>query len=706
MSISETISNKEASRRGFLSLAAAVTGGLVLTTTSQGIAHAVNEMYGREIKTTELYALQKITGRLKNVYTSFHLSSANGLRYLTYEGKNYLLAVSTANGKKAFSCYDAHTGDLLFTGDTPGVASGNLVYDGSRFAYFSAKNVLMKVDMRDRKVTQLKKANAGVNNYMNLALDYKKRLWATTYPYGGLVRIDTNTGAELFRTNKVGNGNTYTKGLDVSPNGKTLYFGTGTNDPNLWSMNVDSPNRFTKLPIPDNNPNYIVAQVIAVGRKVMVWHQNSANRETCKMYDTLTKKWITVNHPPSNRVVTKPYLDGYCYYMDFRERKLVRFNPNQADITITSVSGIHPEITASSGVFIVKGMVYVAQDKNNKLTARLATINGRHEKLVHYKVERMPAPIQSMAIHPQTNRAYIGGYREKNMQVVNLLTDKRWDSAPGADIHQIEGLHADGSKLYIGSYGHSKIVRHDVGKDPSDRLAYKNLGGFYERYKQDRPFGWASTANYIVFGTVPFYGHNTGALGIIHRGTEHISMITQPFHGLSVISLGGEPTSNIVYGGTSILTGYGAEQVKTSADIFAYDVHSKKEIWRTTLPGAKDIYGPVVRGNKLYFATVNSIIEVDKATGKALGTVTIRNWNANPGWKNVKIMELPYAKGNLVHFGAGQIHVFNVDTKEKTRVLPNTYFRSLGSFDRYGNLWGNEGDDIIKIYIMPKPKKI
>lgn len=693
------------SRRSALSAAVLAGGSLAMAAIiSPAPSEAAVHVFGTNVGVAPILTNTKLSSRWEKAYQSFAATGSKGLVVVPYAGMRYLIVVTTAFKEDVVQVFNNDTGRLIFTVNTPGHGSGNLVYAGAGLVYFSSKSTLMRINLNNNSSSVLEKAKDGVTSYMNLQVDYKGFLWATTYPLGGLVKLDPKTGRELYRTGPVGKGNQYTKGLDMSADKKTIFFGTGTADPDLWYMRVDRPGVFTRLAIPGkSSQGFIVYSVQARGRKVFVWYNGTDHKEKVQIYDTISKKWVMgMDYPPGGRIISEAQPDGTVYFSS--RGRMVSFNCNQANIAFKVVKNIPAQYKWAIHTTTATGMFYAFNISGSSMTSHRCSLSGANGREINYAVRKIASAIQSMVIHPKNHTAYFGGYRGNKMTSVRLANGLYRESpATGTQIHQIEGMHPDGDFLYIGSYGHAKITKYDINKPIGEASSYKYLGEFYSKHKQDRPFAWTSTKSKVVFGTVPVYGYSNGAVGVIDRATDKITLYDQHWKNLSVIGLAGE--GDIVYGGTSILTGYGSENNQVgggNAEVFAFNVITGAMLWRTPLTGVGDAYGPVIKGDKLYYGTTNTVVEVDKRTGKALRTFKVRNTEGGAGWKNIKIAALRGTEDCLIHVTGGSITVVDVRTNQLSRALGDNQIKPLISFDQWGSLWIGHGEDIVKAYVQPQ----
>lgn len=709
------------SRRTLLAGSAA-TGGAVLALSGPAAlrpAHAADDYITQEASPQSM-ALGP--GRFevvhRDVYNTFDISAAAGVMVVEHAGRRYLVVVTNARRNNVLQVFDADDPDAtapVIVGEVPTLGSGNVAYDGAGTVYFSSRNVLMKVDLAARQVHTLGQVTDGVTSYLNLIVDRTGHLWASTYPLGGLVRLD-GEGNEVARTPSVGlEPNQYARGLDITPDGRTLFFGSGTNDPALFSVPVDDPSAVTRIPLPDTGDDYTVSSLAVRGDKVFVWYFEDEATAVLRVYDHTRRTWADTEHRPAGRSLTQVQPDGYVYFS--ARQKVQRFRP-VGDLVFEEVAELpegylYPVHSGAAG-----GFFYAVRLGDDGMQAHRVDLAGRGATEVVYPVIESPAPPHSMSIHPGVHTAYFGGYRGGKLTAANLDTGVVSESpSTGINVAQVEGSMPFERYVYVGSYGKALITRMDTTVDVTSPDAFLNLGNAGEgEHPQDRPFAWTTTRDRVVFGTVPRPGHDVGGLGTITDPggrRPKIQMAFEPFVGLSVIGLAG--AGDLVYGATSVLTGLGVTQQRAAADIFAFDVATQRLVWRRTLEGEVSLYGPVLMEGLLYYATSDTVYEVDRA-GAVLRSIPIStrekvvNGREVPGWRDVQIKQVPGTR-LLAHMIGGLLILVDPDTTQRGVVNRALAFQGEASdpsnrlgrmdFDRDGRLWVTKGGDVARVDVAP-----
>ncbi|MCY1159152.1 MAG: hypothetical protein MOP51_2177, partial [Citricoccus sp.] len=279
------------SRRRLFGAGAVLGSTAAIASTVAGAGPASAVVLGQEVDTGSLGITGLTVGRHTNLFRSFALTSATGIGVISVGTARYLVTFNAGDGHKALQIFNADTGNVHYVASTPGETSGNWVHDGKGNLYFSSGNKLMHVSVPGRSIRQFGTAGTGIMEMYEFQIDHEGYLWAGTYPAGVLVRIHPDTGREVARTPPLGTGNKYARGLSISPDQKTVWSGTGTADPDLFRVDVDTPSAPVRVSIPGRGRDSFVPQTVALGRKVFVWHDNTAGDEIVSVYDVVSKTW-------------------------------------------------------------------------------------------------------------------------------------------------------------------------------------------------------------------------------------------------------------------------------------------------------------------------------------------------------------------------------------------------------------------------------
>jgi outer membrane protein assembly factor BamB len=178
-------------------------------------------------------------------------------------------------------------------------------------------------------------------------------------------------------------------------------------------------------------------------------------------------------------------------------------------------------------------------------------------------------------------------------------------------------------KIYGAQYGLGKLYCYNPTrpwkvrdkKDPNPKL-------LAQAYPQiNRPHALISDGKHIIMTGTPRYGAAGGGLLIYSPETKKTKIITQkeliPEH--STISLIALPNGNLL-GGTTIAAGTGGVQIAKKAELYEFNLKTKKVVFRKVLfPNSKNIYD-LILGKKgfVYGITKESIFFVWDSINKKL----------------------------------------------------------------------------------------
>ncbi|MFI7481849.1 hypothetical protein ACH9EU_05460 [Kocuria sp. M1R5S2] len=686
-----TTSSTRVSRRHLIGATALLGSSAAVASTAVGARPAAAAVVlGQEVKTSALGIAGTVTGRHRDLFRSYTLTSASGVGVITVGTARYLVTFNAGDGTKALQIFNADTGAVHYAVDTPGKTSGNWGHDGEGNIYFSSGRNLMAVSVPNRSIRQFGTAAADIAELYEFQVDYKGRLWAGTFPAGVVVCLDPSTGAELTRTPALGNGNEYARGLSISPDRKIVWSGTGTADPDLFRIDVDAPSSPARRTIPGRGLKSFVPKTVALGRKVFVWHNNTSGSEVVSVHDVVSGTWSDNPVKMSSRSITELDADGYAYVNNYGVIRRIR--PLDADMVVETVAPVDDRYTVHIG--LIASTLYLVSKGSSVLSAARVSTAGSTGRSVQYQVVPVPLATQSMVIDRATNTAYAGGYRGDGLCSTNLATGVFAHSAPSAEIEQIEGMAVDGGTLFVGSYPKAVVVTHSIAKGVQDSSAFATRASLSETHQQSRIFAWASAQSHVVFGTVPDYGLRGGALGTYERATGTVKVYNKLIPELSIVGLTAE--GHTVYGGTSVRGGMGSTDWTGDAVAFAADARTGALKWKRTLPGTKELYGPVLLNGKLYVATLDTVVELRLSDGAPLRTFVIGNRTGRAAWQSVELAVVP-GTTRLAHMSWGTLTILSTATGQYSRVLTGTD-RHL-DFDGGGSLWVTTGTDIVKLVL-------
>ncbi|MFI7481847.1 hypothetical protein ACH9EU_05450 [Kocuria sp. M1R5S2] len=681
------------SRRRLLGATAlAGSAAAVVTSAVTGAAPAsAAVVLGERAPSGELGLRGTVVGRHRDVFRTFSLTNSHGVGVARVGDTNYMVTVNAGDGIDTLQVFNADTGALHFKASTPGKPAGNFVHDGKGNIYFSVDKILMVLSIPGRSVRQFGTVGPGILVAYEFHFDYRGRLWTGSYPAGRLVCIDPVTGQELARTPVLGSGNDYARGVSMSPDGRTVWAGTGTADPAVFRIDVDEPSAPVRVDLPGRRVPSMIMRTQARGRKLFVWHDDAAGKSTISVYDDVTRSWSACPTAIAGWSVSVPDAAGWVYAN--AKGSVVRMRPDDEVLSVETVATGVPSNTVHTA--LAGSTLYLVDEGPSVLRAGRFTAAGgtiTPAAPVDYQVVPVPLVTQSLVIDPATDTAYAGAYRGDGLCSTSLATGEFAHSAPSAGIAQIEGMFVDSGKLYVGSYGSAVIVEHELAPGVQDPGAYRRLAKLGDSHLQSRIFAWAAATSHVVFGTVPEYGHRGGALGVVNRSSGAVHVYNNIIPELSIVGLTAE--GNTVYGSTSCRAGYGIGDHPGDAVAFAFDTTTGKVVWQRVLSGTKELYGPVLLGGRLYVATLDTVVELRPGDGRPLRTFVLGSRSARPAWQSAELVAVP-GSDRLAHLAGGTVTVLDPATGRSATVLTGAH-RHI-AFDSAGAMWVSTGNDIVKL---------
>lgn len=195
-----------------------------------------------------------------------------------------------------------------------------------------------------------------------------------------------------------------------------------------------------------------------------------------------------------------------------------------------------------------------------------------------------PIKINIVAWAPDA-KVWTGGYLTGTNAAYDRTTNK---STIYQGLSQTESLTGLDNEIYFGVYPHARFYVYDTGKAWNIKAGNPRKIGAVQG--QDRPFAALAVKdlNKVFFGTVPDYGKNGGTLIEIAKGAGKPEVYHNVVPGQSIISL--VYTGGMIFGGTSVWGGLGAEPIEKEARIFGWDpTRNVKTFDLVPVPGAKAI---------------------------------------------------------------------------------------------------------------------
>lgn len=570
------------------------------------------------------------------------------------------LVAITSGGADQFQVFDAATGRREFVASTPGgeKITSTLAWDqATGTVYAGSGNTLLAFSFAKRSLVSLGAVAPDATAVYGFDVDSTGRVWGGSYPDGIIWNYTPKTG-KFVSLPALDAETDYVQAIGIWKD--TVFAGTASVKPHMVSFPANNPGKQTVIKMPDSGPTGFVHRIFVRGDRMFVFAEDSANVSRCYIYNPAQSKWEGQYKLPSASRAFSDRMDPVTWHT--AQASLVKTDT----ATMTDTILCPTKISTARSVLVSGDRIFVAGTHEDKPVVAQYSISAAKETArVRPDVLIGALTVQSL-IASDHGLLYYGGYLGDGLASLNPDTDARWKSGSAAGISQIEHLmQFNTNRLYIGSYGSAKLYSYDRDKMAPGDAAFTHITTLRKPYMQSRPFAWAAAGGKVLVGTVPEYGHRGGALGIIDPVTNQLDRVLNKFiPEQSIVGLGG--FGDIAYGTTSARGGYGVDDARGDAAVFAYNVRTDVTLWVSYLKGHRDLYSPILINGVLYVATINGLLALNPANGNLQETMALRNRTARPAYQNARAVQVP-GTTRIVH-SAGSI-VTLIDVKERTRSL-------------------------------------
>ncbi|MPV36472.1 outer membrane protein assembly factor BamB family protein [Georgenia subflava] len=509
---------------------------------------------------------------------------------LTHDSDGRQIALFGSIGSPlVFSAVDAATGELLMQQEMPGTAmtwSFGVAEDGTTYVGTYGSG-LWVFDPETLELTQVQDDPLGETHLYSMDMHDDGRVFIGTYPNGKVLSYDPATG-EWVDHGRLREDVTYAQSLDVD--GDKVFVGTA---PVATTFVLDlAAGTKTEIPLPepyDDERN--VSSLGAFEGKLFALTNPS---RTLLVYDRATAEWTHEIADVANRRMAParlvPTPDGErleTYFQHRASREVRAFDLESGEIRslpftieLNSMSWYWGELELDGfpGTSLIgttqRGVVYAW----NPETGDVHRVEGEFAPSLAW--------IRSLSEGPD-GKIYMGGYASDIGAV-------QYD--PGTDEvqvlrgpPQIEQFGRNGDSLLIGTYGGATIFDYDTtqpwvnGQNPRARV--------YSTDEQDRVTSFAAVdENLTAFGSYPFQGQIGGALSFYDHDARTIEVhrnVVQDQTPLALVYRDG-----LIYGGTGVAVGLGAEPTTTEGHLFVYDVAAREVVYTgVPVPGEENVAG-------------------------------------------------------------------------------------------------------------------
>jgi hypothetical protein len=275
---------------------------------------------------------------------------------------------------------------------------------------------------------------------------------------------------------------------------------------------------------------------------------------------------------------------------------------------------------------------------------------------------RNPILIQKLLDGPDS--LYASGY------MVGLAPFDSVTGVAGSTVQagQFESSAVRDGKMLLGTYGHGRLLEYDPATGAAPREIFS-----LQAEEQDRPFAldYDPVTDTAWMGTVPYYGHNQGALTSYDFTTGTKTVWTDEIiHEQSVISV--LHHDGLVYVGTTLDGGLGAEPSgETEAHFIVFDPTTGTKVRDLVpVPGDEGVTGLMVGPDGLiwgvsedtvfkYDPSTEEIVFSEPMLGTRYGTSTVWAWAYLGIGKD----------GNVYGTNRSQLFRIDAETMEYTKLV-------------------------------------
>lgn len=565
----------------------AVAGSVLLYSSSTGQGKGfIDDVFVEEIRvgTFELLG-QPITNFI-------HMDSAIG-----YEDNRLVsyTVVKGADDQTVFAVVDLLSAEVIKTFPMPGVTGAwavKMSSDGKIYAATHYNASLYQYTPGSDTIVNLGRLGSESHAW-SMAAGPDGKMYVGTYPNAHVFEYDpaTNQIRDLGRVHPT---EKYVRSMAYDPERNMIYAGVGGTNAGIVKVHPADGSFSDDLLsqwLPETHGQYTFPMRIeyALGKLFIRLTDPDhlliadAATETVEFYDPGSS--ITLGQA----VVTKPgdeskvYFGGYIlrsYHINTRtfqneypdpDKRWVNFQHGKfVDLNDPEWPGLTLAAVAEKG----KIMLF------NQQTGRIS----------ESKIGNFGSPVLIQSLHTGFDgNIYIGGYL--GASGFNSYRPDDGTFTPVQEFGQVESVASVGNKLFIGTYGHSRIHEYDPAL-PWSSTNPRRIADL-SSYGQDRPFAavGVDSLSKLYVGSVADYGSHQGALAVYDVASRQIQVFRNIVKDQGIVSLAYK--DGFLYGGTTIYGGLGTSgPVENEGKLFVFDTATNTKVMEIVpVPGRKVVSG-------------------------------------------------------------------------------------------------------------------
>ncbi|MBC6491392.1 hypothetical protein BC349_10135 [Flavihumibacter stibioxidans] len=545
--------------------------------------------------------------------------------------------------------YELASGKLLLDQPLPGAdGAWDMAYSPDGWLYVpGASGSLFRHRPGSPSVENLGQALQGETYVWSLTTGKNGEIFGATYPGCRVFRYHPKDGFSDAGRGPLVAGENYVRSLAFHEKSGKLYAGVGSHA-HLVELDPVTGQKKEILPAKYKNREFVYGLELVTGIKGgdrLMALLNSG--QTTIIYNLRTHKVeAELDSIDMKTVLQQP---GTPWVYVTSGGKLCRLDISRptAPLQVIGETGASANALALSGdkqvqVLTYKGVVHRFHPATRVSSQQQLEIPGQ------------PIPIQSIIYGPD-DRIWMGGYLAGGHATYDPQTGASQEYK-GHD--QTEGMAVQGDHIYMGIYPHGKLYALDTRQpwDAKTNPAY--LGSIPG---QSRAFAILAVEEKkkVFFGTVPEYGQLGGALIAWDRQANTLDAVVNIVPNQSVVSLA--QAGGLLYLGTSISGGLGAQASEKEARLVAWDMDRKQKLMDIApVPGAMAITalinGP---GNTLWGMADGQLFIFDPVKKAVIATRRVHEVPATRGhiWRSAFLGIHP--SGTI--YGTGANLLFSID---------------------------------------------